>query len=163
MSSSKEIEQILLKFADQIVIASKTAMQETMNKIGNDSTRGMVKYSKTKNTKTNKFDRVKNSFGITRLNNTNKLRIQSGNLIRSLVNPNDTNAIRSVKITGTTIIGTIGTSVKSEDGFYYPAFHEFGSGRNGPRYAYFLRNAIRDNENFLADRLIANINKIRLV
>lgn len=162
MPSSSEMESILLNYAKDLVNATSIAMKETMNKIGQDSTDGMVKYTKTKNS-SGKFDRVKNSYGITRLNKSSKLRVQSGNLIRSLINPTDKNSIRKITVANSVVTGLIGSEAKSEDGFGYPAFHEFGQGRNGQRYAYFLTNAIRKNERFLKERLIFNINRIKII
>jgi hypothetical protein len=129
--------------------AIAAAFPDIFDDISADATKGMIQadiYSISTRKK------VKNRSK----NPTNKLRVQSGSLKRSM-RATDPNSIREIDVRGKSVIGRIGSSVNNK-GFNYAYYHEY----NG-RFSGWLSVSVNRIARKSASKHVSkHINRIRL-
>lgn len=154
-------------WSEEFKKAGKTVVLETLKKAMADQLNAIGKTAgKTFHTQGARSGRLKansNRKGRSRIsykskNTTGRLRIGTGDLKRSIEarGGRRDDSIRNLVIKYDKVMGEIGTNTKSESGFDYPQFHEFG------RFPFLRPARLREQPNFYK-RFMKHWNKVKTI
>ena len=149
-SNLSDVLRDLNRYEQLQIKAMTVGVSKVMDKIGIDSKKKMIKANVyTISTKKKRKSFVKNP--------TNNLRVQSGNLKRSLLGTSS-DKIREITIDtkNAVVSAKFGSSVSSNRGFGYAKFHEFTS-----RFRGFLSDAVNVNRNRYSQIVAKEMDKVK--